>query len=254
MPDFQITKLSDEKICSMQITELGIYVLNFIDKADVGWNISGTLGELAYQTLPNGEKIRRDPPIQQIIAETIHWLLNSGLLSRNRPPALGSGHTADSMFITRDGKKVLEDAEMGLRIVTANKLLRDVHSELAAIHSRLIEGDYRDAVFASLRTVEARVRNLISPQGDDKIGVPLMNYAFGTNGPLTDSIQPGRSDGVRSLFAGAFGVYRNDTAHTLNEEEYRDPVEIAEIILLTDLLHRHLDRVEQRLNTPSTDT
>ena len=32
-----------------------------------------------------------------------------------------------------------------------------------------------------------------------------------------------------------------------------DPVEVAEIVLLADLLHRHLDRVEQRLDTSSTE-
>ena len=76
-----------------------------------------------------------------------------------------------------------------------------------------------------------------------------MKYAFGEKGPLTDPAwQKGWSDGMRDLFVGAFAVYRNDAAHARNREMYQDPVEVAEIVLLADLLHRHLDRVEQRVN------
>ncbi len=39
-------------------------------------------------------------------------------------------------------------------------------------------------------------------------------------------------------------MYRNDAAHARNEETFKDPSEVAEIILLANLLHRHLDRVE----------
>ena len=82
-----------------------------------------------------------------------------------------------------------------------------------------------------------------------------MRYAFGEQGPLTDPAwQKGWSDGMRDLFVGAFAVYRNDAAHARNNEIYQDPVEVAEIVLLANLLHRHLDRIEQRLNALSADT
>ena len=75
-----------------------------------------------------------------------------------------------------------------------------------------------------------------------------MNNAFGTRGLLTDPGEsPGRSDHIRSLFAGSFGMFRNDTAHGVNDEAYEDPAEVAEIILLANLLHRHLNGVEKRL-------
>jgi len=254
-----LTELQDERIEEMPIYELGLYILRYIDEKEqsAGWSVANTLSDLAYRTQANGERSPRSTATQQILAEAIHWLLNRELLSRNRPPSLGLGHTAESIFITRVGRELLNDVETGLRLVTANRLLEDLHLELKNIdvRSHLMRGSYVDAVLTSLRTVEARVLKLMKTQGDGKIGVQLMNHAFGNNGPLTDLSQPqGRSDGVRSLFAGAFGVYRNDTAHTLNEEEYQDPTEIAEIILLADLLHRHLDRVEQRLSAQTTQT
>ena len=75
-----------------------------------------------------------------------------------------------------------------------------------------------------------------------------MNYAFGKNGVLTDPNEnTGRSDGIRSLFAGAFGMFRNHAAHGLDGDNCEHPAEVAEIVLLSNLMHRHLDRVEKRL-------
>ena len=99
-----------------------------------------------------------------------------------------------------------------------------------------------------MRTLETRVRQLARPQTDDLSGVALMNHAFGTKGLLTDPNEnAGRSEGIRSLFAGAFGMFRNQAAHGLKDEAFEHPAEVAEIILLSNLLHRHLDRVEKRI-------
>ena len=217
----------------------------------------------APQILPNEEENQRTPTkrersktAQQAISEAFNWLFNNGLLSRNRPPSLGSGADANSIFITRAGDKVISNPEIGLRSVTANRILGGrLHQQLQNARSRFLESQHSNAVLEAMLTVEARVRALSNPKDSRMSGVPLMKYAFGGTGPLTDSSQDrGKSDGIRDLYAGAFGVYRNDAAHARNEEMYQDPVEVAEIILLANLLHRHLDRVEQRLNTPYTET
>jgi uncharacterized protein (TIGR02391 family) len=101
------------------------------------------------------------------------------------------------------------------------------------------------AVFASLRAVEIRVRSL-GGYGPEKIGADLMNNAFGPGGPLTDSASPkGEQEGTRALFAGAFGALRNPTGH--RQVEYDDLSEAAEAVHLASLLMRILDRVEERL-------
>jgi uncharacterized protein (TIGR02391 family) len=101
------------------------------------------------------------------------------------------------------------------------------------------------AVFASLRAVEIRVRAL-GGYGDQVIGTDLMNRAFGSGGPLTDSsAAKGEQDGTRALFAGAFGALRNPTGH--RQVDYDDISEATEAVQLASLLMRILDRVEARL-------
>jgi uncharacterized protein (TIGR02391 family) len=101
------------------------------------------------------------------------------------------------------------------------------------------------AVFVSLRAVEIRVRAL-GGYTDQMVGTELMNKAFGSSGPLTDSSAPkGEQDGTRALFAGAFGALRNPAGH--RQVDYDDLSEAAEAVELASLLMRILDRVEARL-------
>jgi uncharacterized protein (TIGR02391 family) len=101
------------------------------------------------------------------------------------------------------------------------------------------------AVFASLRAVEIRVRAL-GGYSDQTIGADLMNRAFATGGPLTDSSAPrGEQEGIRALFAGAFGALRNPAGH--RQIDYDDVSEAVEAVQLASLLMRILDRIQARL-------
>lgn len=101
------------------------------------------------------------------------------------------------------------------------------------------------AVFASLKAVEIRVRAL-GGYRDQTIGVDLVNRAFAPGGPLTDSSAPkGEQDGTRALFAGAFGALRNPAGH--RQVDYDDVSEAAEAVQLASLLMRILDRIQGRL-------
>jgi uncharacterized protein (TIGR02391 family) len=100
------------------------------------------------------------------------------------------------------------------------------------------------AVFAALKRVEVRVRQLAG-LGEDLYGVDLMNKAFGAGGPLADSPTGGKhNDGPRSLFAGAMGVFRNPAGH---REVAYDEAEAVEAVALASALMRHLDRVQARM-------
>lgn len=101
------------------------------------------------------------------------------------------------------------------------------------------------AVFVSLKAVEIRVRAM-GGYAPEAVGTDLMNKAFGSGGPLTNLTAPkGEQDGVRALFAGAFGALRNPAGH--RQVEYSDVSEAAEGVQLASLLMRILDRVEERL-------
>lgn len=101
------------------------------------------------------------------------------------------------------------------------------------------------AVFASLRAVEIRVR----AQGgypDQEIGADLMNKAFGPSGPLTDpTAAKGEQEGTRTLFAGAFGALHNPAGH--RQIDYDDLSEAAEAVQLASLLMHILDRIQAQL-------
>lgn len=256
MSEFELSELSDEEIGSMSVDGLGLYILSHLSEdIDIIWNLNAIVSELTYRTDSDGTKTRRTALAQQAIAEAINGLLNGGFLSRNRPPGLGYSRGADSIFVTRAGESVLDNTELGIRSIIATRLLENLlHLELRDARSRFLDGQYSNAVFEATRSIEVRVRALAAPNDRRASGVPLMRSSFGEIGPLTDPEQDkGWSDGMRDLFAGVFGVYRNDTAHARNEEAYQDPEEVARIILLADLLHGHLDRVEQRSGAPSTD-
>ncbi|MBA3279812.1 MAG: hypothetical protein H0U22_14100, partial [Geodermatophilaceae bacterium] len=73
---------------------------------------------------------------------------------------------------------------------------------------------FEQAAFDALREVEVRVRELAgTAKARGLVGVPLMRYAFGVDGPLASAADPGERDGVRELFSGAFGAVRNPLGH-----------------------------------------
>lgn len=235
MNQVEWSEVLDDEIESMSIDRLGMRTLYHIDRdIDSGWHIGNILSFLSGYS---NQGYIRSEAAQQAIAESINWLFHSGLLGRNSPPGLRRGSNADSIFVTREGKKALGDVEIGLLSVKANRLLGDnLHYQLKDIRSFFLHRQYGTAVFEALRTVESRVRELSRPRDHRTGGVQLMRYAFGEKGLLTDPAwQGGWSDGMRVLFVGAFSVYRNDAAHARNQEMYQDPVEVAEIVLLANL-------------------
>jgi hypothetical protein len=77
--------------------------------------------------------------------------------------------------------------------------------------------------------------------GEDLYRVDLINKAFGQGGPLADPLRGGKhNDGLRSLFAGTIGMFRNPVDY--REVTYDDEAEAVEAVALADALMRHLDR------------
>src|SRR5260370_14408485 len=100
-------------------------------------------------------------------------------------------------------------------------------------------------VFAAMKAVEIRVRDLAGL--GDLYGVDLMNKAFGAGGSLADPLLPSgkHNDGPRSMFSGAFAMFRNPAGRTA--VTYDDEAEAVEAIAVAIALMRHLDRVQARL-------
>ena len=93
-------------------------------------------------------------------------------------------------------------------------------------------------------TFSTRVR--VGGRDHVEVGTKLVQTAFTpTSGPLADSeAEAGERVATMELFKGAMGVFKNPSSH--RPVDYDDPAEVAEILLFADLLHRMLDRVDQR--------
>jgi uncharacterized protein (TIGR02391 family) len=143
-------------------------------------------------------------------------------------------------------------------VLVASEPVRDIPVSAPYLHEArlhpLIEAEARpqfmirkldQAVFSSLKAVEIRVRAL-GAFAPETVGTELMNKAFSATGPLADPAMPrGEQEGVRSLFAGAFGALRNPAGH--RQVDYAELSEAAEAVQLASLLMRILDRVDARL-------
>lgn len=167
------------------------------------------------------------------LSEAMNWLIAQGLVARDKP-----GQTsAQSMFVTRAGKRVLTECITGA--AAAARLNIDLHKRLASVRTQCLVGEYE---LAAMREVEIRVRELAKAE-NSLIGVKLMRGAFKPEGgPLADpDLDTGEQVGMMELFAGAIGTFKNPSSH--RQVDYKDPTEASEIVMLADLLMRILDRM-----------
>ena len=104
-----------------------------------------------------------------------------------------------------------------------------------------LRGEHDTAIFEAMKAVEVAVRES-GGFTDEDIGVTLMRDAFNpTKGPLRDEeIVLAEREGTNNLFAGAIGFFKNPHSH--REIDPNDPVEVAGIIRLADVLLRIVDR------------
>lgn len=178
--------------------------------------------------------------MMKALAEAYDWLERHGFVARDS--ASGGSEWG---FITRLGLRVLEDRR-GLAAMRAGSRLEvDLHpgTEQTARRQFLL-GEYDLAVFATLRAVETRVRDL-SGADDSEIGMKLMADAFKPGGPLhDDTMDKGEAEARMALFRAAIGTFKNPTSH--RPVQYDDPTLAAEVVLLADLLMRLLARILQQ--------
>jgi uncharacterized protein (TIGR02391 family) len=229
-----VISLSVAEVKALPVDELGLAVLADL-VASREWNEYNYLNAASQD-----ERYSRDEASLRAIAEGLGWCRARGFIARK------PGQTADAaIFVTRAGHEAIEG---GLsRVRALHRLQEGLHPEVQERARRqFMLGEYEQAVFVALKAVEVRVRQL-GGFPDDLVGVDLMNRAFGPSGPLTDAeAVKGEQEGTRSLFAGAYAVFRNPSGH--RDVDYDDVAEAAEAVVTASLLMRILDRVERRLD------
>jgi uncharacterized protein (TIGR02391 family) len=184
----------------------------------------------------------RDPA--DALGEAWDWLCAEGLLAR----AVKVQSIPDSYYVTRRGHDLLEHLEPLDMVRAQRRLGVELHPRLADRLRPLTRvGAFEQAALDALREVEVRVRELAgTTRARGLVGVKLMRYAFGEDGPLAAASDPGERDGLRDLFSGAFGAVRNPLGH--RTVEWDDATEAAEMVLLADLLMRQLDHIDSWLD------
>jgi uncharacterized protein (TIGR02391 family) len=219
--------LDEQSILQLPIDELGLEVLRDFDRTGQ-WN--------DYNYVNQARNAGYAKPALNALSEAIGWLRARGLVTPDLSESSGN-----AAFVTRFGRKLLDEGPGHLHATAG--LQDGVHPLIEReARSQFMLEKYELGVFAAMRAVEIRVRNL-GGFGEDDYGVGLLNQAFGPGGPLCDlQATKGEQDGMRALFAGAYAVLRNPGGH--REVDYDDPGEAAEAVHAVSLLMRILDRVE----------
>lgn len=223
-------QLRPDQLVALPVDHLGLLILADMAAAET-WNDYNYVLEAQQYGGYAGTAL-------EAIAEAIAWLRARALIART------PGQSSDAaIFITRTGRRVLAD---GTTAFHASERLQGGSHRLIESKARpqFLIGEYEQGVFAAMKAVEVRVRRLAA-LGEEAVGVDLMNRAFGPKGPLTDpNAVKGEQEGTRSLFAGAYAVFRNPTGH--REVNFDDVAEAAEMVQTASLLMRILDRIEAR--------
>jgi len=223
----QLIQLTEVEIQEVPIDRLALRVLKHCEGGE--WN--------SHNLLNNLQRAGFGQAALFCVSEALNWLITHGLVARDKP---GQTTSAQSMFVTRAGKRVLGEGIDGA--VAAARLSVALHERLDKVRTQFLMGEYELAAFAAMREVEIRVRELAKAE-KSLIGVKLMRESFkpGT-GPLSDSeLDPGEQVGMMELFAGAIGTFKNPSSH--RQVDYDDPTEASEVVMLADLLMRILDRL-----------
>lgn len=223
--------LEERLLHELPLDEVALAVLR--DLADSQeWNQYNYMVSLATN-------LRWEDSSLRIVEEALTWLRARSFLAHTP----GQSHDL-AIFVTRSGRQALTN---GLPFVRARDAMQEgLHPAiLSRTRRQFLLDEHEQAVFVAMKAVEVRVREL-GEFGPDDFGVPMMNAAFGKGGRLRDpDAVEAEQEGLRSLFAGAYGALRNPSGH--RDIDYDDVAEAAEAVALASLLMRVLDRVERRL-------
>jgi uncharacterized protein (TIGR02391 family) len=216
----------------LPVDQLGLLLLNDLIRTGE-WN--------EYNYLLSVQRNGYQGEAALAITEAMAWLRARALIART------PGQTSDAAIsVTRTGRRVADEGPTAFR--ASERLQGGIHPRIEReARPQFLIGKYELGVFASMKAVEIRVREL-GGFPDRLTGVDLMNQAFGPAGKLTDPSTPkGEQEGTRAFFAGTYAILRNPAGH--REVNYDDVSEAADAVQTASLLMRILDRIENRVLT-----
>jgi uncharacterized protein (TIGR02391 family) len=230
-------------LLEMEIEELGGILLVHLNSCNPGDCAAVQRGEVNQNNFFEGD--RRGKPaeyggrqqeVDLALTEAWAWLKSECLLVE-KP----GGH--GWLLFSRRARLIKARNDVASYVKAHLLPKRQIHPVIAAkVYPAFLRGEYDTAIFQALREVEVAVR-----QGGQfpqtLVGDKLMRAAFAPGtGPLCDKQLPaGEQEAMGHLFAGAFGLYRNSTAHRYVPTQ---PEEAAEVIMFASQLLRIVDRLK----------
>jgi uncharacterized protein (TIGR02391 family) len=184
-----------------------------------------------HQTRPY---TRLQEDVKKVLVEGWAWLQRECLIAPH------PNRSADSFMLTRKAKQMATRTDM--EAYRRGNLLSGMLHPLIERESKaaFLRGEYETAIFNAFKEVEVAVRTAGAFSWND-LGVALMNEAFKVNvGPLTDKTLPENEQiGLRNLFSGAIGYYKNPGSH---RHFPTDPIQVAETLFFASLLLRIVEQ------------
>jgi uncharacterized protein (TIGR02391 family) len=182
---------------ALPIDALALLILRDYDATD-GWNWQN------WMRVAEQQGTAHDPEISGALAEAWAWLMTHGLVVRDP-----SQHSANAYRLSRLGREALKVGTA--RLAAAERLGVALHPRLASrIQQQFLLGEFKLAIFAAMREVEIRVRELAGATDSD-FGVKLVQQAFSPTAPGTltnPQADPGEQVAAMELFKGAIGLFK----------------------------------------------
>lgn len=232
-----------EDIRNLPLPDLAMKLLGGLAGADGQLNCNSTMRGLdaALRDEPQDD----EHALMARVADAWAWLEAHALIG----PA-PSNTSAGWQRVTEVGRELIDVPGATTKVWAAERLAGELDPALSSARSNFALGDYETAAFAAMKAVEVAVREAAGLP-NELLGVNLMRKAFSPkDGVLRDpEAEGGEQQATADLFAGAIGAYKNPASHRV--VKFEDPMEVAEVIQLANLLLRVVRRAAAR---PAADS
>ena len=241
----QMSKLYDDvpdpdDVLALSPRELAGKLIPILRKCDEPINVPHAIALIPAAMPPpldvDGYPEDRCNEIRDALWNAFEWLANHGFIERTDQYAkLGW-----IVKLSNEAKKIKSEADFQTLMLWRSINEDMLHPKIAKKAVDLLaRGEHADAISFAMRSVEIAVRDACE-FGDETFGVNLMQEAFGEEGSLRNhKANKGEENGLRSLFMGAIGAYKNPHSH--KDVPVEDVVEALTIVMFASHLLRTVD-------------